>query len=175
MVTCVRDCSASTETWLLATSSWPTTGWPRSATLVWHETSWTTPTTWWRATYVELNVFCHSGRIDETINADALCVMCEGASSSQVDGSWEYLRMRLHRPERRLVLRHPPVGDLLFRSGSCAEPYDICIFVSWLLAKIYDPWLGKSPYPSMAVDSRFYKMVKRGYQMSQPDFALPEM
>uniref|UniRef100_A0A665U0Q9 receptor protein-tyrosine kinase n=1 Tax=Echeneis naucrates TaxID=173247 RepID=A0A665U0Q9_ECHNA len=35
--------------------------------------------------------------------------------------------------------------------------------------------LGKSPYPSMAVDSRFYKMVKRGYQMSQPDFAPPEI
>lgn len=34
---------------------------------------------------------------------------------------------------------------------------------------------GKSPYPSMAVDSRFYKMVKCGYQMSQPDFAPPEM
>lgn len=123
--------------------------------------------------WADCAIFCHSGRIDETINADAFCVMCEGASSSQVDGSWEYLRMRLHHPERRLVLRHPPVGDLLFRSESCAEPYDI--FVSWLLAKICDPWLGKSPYPSMAVDSRFYKMVKRGYQMSQPDFALPEM
>ncbi|XP_077387869.1 macrophage colony-stimulating factor 1 receptor isoform X2 [Festucalex cinctus] len=35
--------------------------------------------------------------------------------------------------------------------------------------------LGKSPYPSMAVDSRFYKMVKRGYQMGQPDFAPPEI
>ncbi|XP_056151580.1 macrophage colony-stimulating factor 1 receptor [Lampris incognitus] len=35
--------------------------------------------------------------------------------------------------------------------------------------------LGKSPYPSMAVDSRFYKMVKCGYQMSRPDFAPPEM
>ncbi|KAK5611429.1 Macrophage colony-stimulating factor 1 receptor 1 [Crenichthys baileyi] len=35
--------------------------------------------------------------------------------------------------------------------------------------------LGQSPYPSMAVDSRFYKMVKRGYQMSQPDFAPLEM
>ncbi|XP_072295619.1 macrophage colony-stimulating factor 1 receptor 1-like [Eucyclogobius newberryi] len=35
--------------------------------------------------------------------------------------------------------------------------------------------LGKSPYPSVAVDSRFYKMVKRGYQMAQPDFAPPEM
>uniref|UniRef100_A0A8D3BZN4 receptor protein-tyrosine kinase n=1 Tax=Scophthalmus maximus TaxID=52904 RepID=A0A8D3BZN4_SCOMX len=35
--------------------------------------------------------------------------------------------------------------------------------------------LGKSPYPCMAVDSRFYKMVKRGYQMSQPDFAPPEI
>ncbi|XP_061758118.1 macrophage colony-stimulating factor 1 receptor [Nerophis ophidion] len=35
--------------------------------------------------------------------------------------------------------------------------------------------LGKSPYPSIAVDSRFYKMVKRGYQMCQPDFAPPEI
>lgn len=35
--------------------------------------------------------------------------------------------------------------------------------------------LGKSPYPSIAVDSRFYKMVKGGYQMSQPDFAPPEI
>lgn len=35
--------------------------------------------------------------------------------------------------------------------------------------------LGQGPYPSMAVDSRFYKMVKRGYQMSQPDFAPLEM
>uniref|UniRef100_A0A3Q1JB40 receptor protein-tyrosine kinase n=1 Tax=Anabas testudineus TaxID=64144 RepID=A0A3Q1JB40_ANATE len=35
--------------------------------------------------------------------------------------------------------------------------------------------LGKSPYPSMAVDSRFYKMVKRGYQMSQPVYAPPEI
>ncbi|XP_067373776.1 macrophage colony-stimulating factor 1 receptor isoform X2 [Channa argus] len=35
--------------------------------------------------------------------------------------------------------------------------------------------LGKSPYPSMAVDSRFYKMVKRGYQMPKPDYAPPEI
>lgn len=34
---------------------------------------------------------------------------------------------------------------------------------------------GKSPYPSMVVDSRFYKMVKGGYQMSRPDFAPVEM
>uniref|UniRef100_A0A8C5BPV1 receptor protein-tyrosine kinase n=1 Tax=Gadus morhua TaxID=8049 RepID=A0A8C5BPV1_GADMO len=35
--------------------------------------------------------------------------------------------------------------------------------------------LGMSPYPSMAVDSRFYKMVKGGYQMARPDFAPPEI
>uniref|UniRef100_A0A3P9N455 receptor protein-tyrosine kinase n=2 Tax=Poecilia reticulata TaxID=8081 RepID=A0A3P9N455_POERE len=35
--------------------------------------------------------------------------------------------------------------------------------------------LGQSPYPSIAVDTRFYKMVKRGYQMSQPDFAPLDM
>ncbi|XP_037635499.1 macrophage colony-stimulating factor 1 receptor [Sebastes umbrosus] len=35
--------------------------------------------------------------------------------------------------------------------------------------------LGKSPYPSMAVDSRFYKMMKRGYQMCQPNFAPAEI
>ncbi|KAL0974036.1 hypothetical protein UPYG_G00214550 [Umbra pygmaea] len=35
--------------------------------------------------------------------------------------------------------------------------------------------LGKSPYPSILVDTKFYKMIKGGYQMSRPDFALPEM
>ncbi|XP_035265075.1 macrophage colony-stimulating factor 1 receptor isoform X1 [Anguilla anguilla] len=35
--------------------------------------------------------------------------------------------------------------------------------------------LGKSPYPSILVDTKFYKMIKCGYQMSRPDFAPPEM
>ncbi|KAK5925132.1 hypothetical protein CgunFtcFv8_017680 [Champsocephalus gunnari] len=35
--------------------------------------------------------------------------------------------------------------------------------------------LGKSPYPSVAVDTRFYKMVRRGYQMCQPNFAPVEI
>lgn len=52
---------------------------------------------------------------------------CEGTSSSEVDGSREYLRLRLHRPEWRLVLRHPPVGDLLFRSEACAVIWHLWI------------------------------------------------
>ncbi|XP_071362235.1 macrophage colony-stimulating factor 1 receptor 2 isoform X2 [Trachinotus anak] len=35
--------------------------------------------------------------------------------------------------------------------------------------------LGKSPYPNIAVDSNFYKMIKDGHHMSQPDFAPAEM
>ncbi|KAK1789301.1 hypothetical protein P4O66_015242, partial [Electrophorus voltai] len=35
--------------------------------------------------------------------------------------------------------------------------------------------LGKSPYPNILVDSKFYKMIKSGYQMSRPDFAPPEI
>ncbi|KYO20390.1 mast/stem cell growth factor receptor Kit isoform B [Alligator mississippiensis] len=35
--------------------------------------------------------------------------------------------------------------------------------------------LGKSPYPGMAVNSKFYNMVKLGYQMARPDFAPLEM
>ncbi|KAG9266158.1 macrophage colony-stimulating factor 1 receptor 1-like, partial [Astyanax mexicanus] len=31
--------------------------------------------------------------------------------------------------------------------------------------------LGRSPYPDVAVDARFYKMIKAGYHMTQPDFA----
>uniref|UniRef100_A0ACB8EJ65 Uncharacterized protein n=1 Tax=Sphaerodactylus townsendi TaxID=933632 RepID=A0ACB8EJ65_9SAUR len=31
--------------------------------------------------------------------------------------------------------------------------------------------LGRSPYPGMKVDSRFYSLVKRGYHMAKPDFA----
>ncbi|NWS94930.1 CSF1R factor, partial [Mionectes macconnelli] len=35
--------------------------------------------------------------------------------------------------------------------------------------------LGKSPYPGMMVNSKFYSMVKQGYQMARPDFAPLEM
>ncbi|KAM7163036.1 macrophage colony-stimulating factor 1 receptor isoform 2-T2 [Macrochelys suwanniensis] len=35
--------------------------------------------------------------------------------------------------------------------------------------------LGKSPYPGMLVNSKFYSMVKQGYQMARPDFAPMEM
>ncbi|XP_056140403.1 macrophage colony-stimulating factor 1 receptor 2 [Lampris incognitus] len=35
--------------------------------------------------------------------------------------------------------------------------------------------LGQSPYPNMAVDSNFYKMIKDGRHMSQPDFAPSKM
>ncbi|NWQ95583.1 CSF1R factor, partial [Burhinus bistriatus] len=35
--------------------------------------------------------------------------------------------------------------------------------------------LGKSPYPGMVVNSKFYSMVKQGYQMARPDFAPLEM
>lgn len=104
--------------------------------------------------------------------------MCEGTSASEVDGSWEYLWLCLHRPEWRLVLRHPPVGNLLFRSEKRAYvAYIYTHLFHDIPAKptVYHSVLGKSPYPSMAVDSRFYKMLKRGYQMSQPDFAPPEM
>lgn len=34
---------------------------------------------------------------------------------------------------------------------------------------------GKSPYPNVAVDTNFYKMIKDGRHMSQPDFAPAEM
>ncbi|XP_040907253.1 macrophage colony-stimulating factor 1 receptor 2 [Toxotes jaculatrix] len=35
--------------------------------------------------------------------------------------------------------------------------------------------LGKSPYPNTAVDTNFYKMIKDGRHMAQPDFAPAEM
>ncbi|XP_017348080.1 macrophage colony-stimulating factor 1 receptor isoform X2 [Ictalurus punctatus] len=35
--------------------------------------------------------------------------------------------------------------------------------------------LGRSPYPDVVVDARFYKMIRCGYHMSQPDFAPAEM
>ncbi|CAF97270.1 unnamed protein product, partial [Tetraodon nigroviridis] len=35
--------------------------------------------------------------------------------------------------------------------------------------------LGKSPYPNVAVDTNFYKMIKDGRHMTQPDFAPVEM
>ncbi|XP_041807711.1 macrophage colony-stimulating factor 1 receptor 2 [Chelmon rostratus] len=35
--------------------------------------------------------------------------------------------------------------------------------------------LGKSPYPNVAVDTNFYKMIKEGRHMNQPEFAPAEM
>ncbi|XP_056586274.1 macrophage colony-stimulating factor 1 receptor isoform X2 [Triplophysa dalaica] len=35
--------------------------------------------------------------------------------------------------------------------------------------------LGMTPYPNVVIDAHFYKMIKEGYHMSQPDFAHPEM
>uniref|UniRef100_UPI0037E8F8A4 macrophage colony-stimulating factor 1 receptor 2 n=1 Tax=Semicossyphus pulcher TaxID=241346 RepID=UPI0037E8F8A4 len=35
--------------------------------------------------------------------------------------------------------------------------------------------LGKSPYPNVAVDTHFYRMIKDGRHMDQPDFAPAEM
>ncbi|KAF0022907.1 hypothetical protein F2P81_024888 [Scophthalmus maximus] len=35
--------------------------------------------------------------------------------------------------------------------------------------------LGKGPYPNVAVDTNFYKMIKDGRHMAQPDFAPAEM
>ncbi|KAG9339829.1 hypothetical protein JZ751_022507 [Albula glossodonta] len=35
--------------------------------------------------------------------------------------------------------------------------------------------LGKSPYPGVPVDTRFYQMIKDGYQMCKPDFAPEEI
>ncbi|XP_026090026.1 macrophage colony-stimulating factor 1 receptor isoform X1 [Carassius auratus] len=35
--------------------------------------------------------------------------------------------------------------------------------------------LGMSPYPNVVIDAQFYKMIKDGYHMPQPDFAPQEM
>ncbi|KAL4635446.1 mast/stem cell growth factor receptor Kit isoform X1 [Arapaima gigas] len=35
--------------------------------------------------------------------------------------------------------------------------------------------LGSSPYPGMPVDSKFYKMIKEGYRMKEPEFAPRKM
>lgn len=34
---------------------------------------------------------------------------------------------------------------------------------------------GKSPYPNIAVDTKFYKMIQDGCHMTQPDFAPSQM
>lgn len=35
--------------------------------------------------------------------------------------------------------------------------------------------MGKSPYPNVAVDTKFYKMIQDGFHMTRPDFAPPQM
>uniref|UniRef100_A0A8C7PA18 receptor protein-tyrosine kinase n=1 Tax=Oncorhynchus mykiss TaxID=8022 RepID=A0A8C7PA18_ONCMY len=59
------------------------------------------------------------------------------------------------------------IFDCLYTVQSDVWSYGI------LLWEIFS--LGKSPYPSILVDTKFYNMIKCGYQMSRPDFAPPEM
>ncbi|XP_041122455.1 macrophage colony-stimulating factor 1 receptor 1-like [Polyodon spathula] len=59
------------------------------------------------------------------------------------------------------------IFDCVYTSQSDVWSYGI------LLWEIFS--LGKGPYPSMLVDSKFYKKVKDGYQMSRPDYAPPEI
>ncbi|XP_041079401.1 macrophage colony-stimulating factor 1 receptor 1-like [Polyodon spathula] len=59
------------------------------------------------------------------------------------------------------------IFDCVYTSQSDVWSYGI------LLWEIFS--LGKGPYPSMLVDSKFYKKVKDGYQMSRPDYASPEI
>lgn len=37
------------------------------------------------------------------------------------------------------------------------------------------PFAGLNPYPGILVNSKFYKLVKDGYQMAQPAFAPENM
>ncbi|XP_008303175.1 macrophage colony-stimulating factor 1 receptor 2-like [Stegastes partitus] len=76
------------------------------------------------------------------------------------------------------------VGDLMRFSYQVAQaPESIfqCVYTLqsdvWsygvLLWEIFS--LGKSPYPNVAVDTNFYKMIKDGRHMQRPDFAPAEM
>nr|XP_005988381.1 PREDICTED: macrophage colony-stimulating factor 1 receptor [Latimeria chalumnae] len=59
------------------------------------------------------------------------------------------------------------IFDCLYTIQSDVWSYGI------LLWEIFS--LGKSPYPGMLVDSKFYKLIQSGYQMGRPDCASPEM
>lgn len=50
--------------------------------------------------------------------------------------------------------------------------WHFCCFDCWLF--VY-ACLGKSPYPNVAVDTKFYKMIQDGFHMTRPDFAPPQM
>lgn len=45
----------------------------------------------------------------------------------------------------------------------------------WALSIVILPFAGLNPYPGILVNSKFYKLVKDGYQMAQPAFAPKNM
>lgn len=57
-----------------------------------------------------------------------------------------------------LVMNH---GDWYFSCFGCW----LCVYAC----------SGKSPYPNVAVDTKFYKMIQDGFHMTRPDFAPPQM
>lgn len=103
---------------------------------------------------------------------------CVGSSSCQVDGSGEYFWGCIYGSERCLVLWHSSMGDLYIGWDVWMTNWWSVInasFLYLLLCSCLYVCAGKSPYPNIPVDSKFYKMIKCGYQMSRPDFAPPEM
>lgn len=185
-------CSAFTGTWPLGTSYWPMATWLRSATLGSLETSRMTPTMWWKEMWVNnisRNHFSFRGS-DPWMIANYEMMMISktivfpGPSASEVDGPWEHFWMCVHSAEWRLVLWDTAVGDLL--SGwvtlACDDKNTVLCWINQSLCpnkiseiNVWLVFLGKSPYPNVVVDTWFYKMIKDGCYMSQPDFAPPEM
>ena len=45
----------------------------------------------------------------------------------------------------------------------------------WALSIVILSFAGLNPYPGILVNSKFYKLVKDGYQMAQPAFAPKNM
>lgn len=81
---------------------------------------------------------------------------------------WEIFSLGDYQASMTVAVAMPPSQHLPSASvasrGILGCVADVCLYFQ-----------GKSPYPNVAVDTKFYSMIKEGRHMSQPDFAPAQM
>ncbi|KAG7273464.1 hypothetical protein CRUP_032712, partial [Coryphaenoides rupestris] len=111
---------------------------------------------------------------------------CPGLSHTCGDNA-TYQLSEADQSEEAEALQEEVQRELTLPSNSDDVTVDSAVLLLLLLAVLYKykqkpryeiRWKiidGKSPYPNVVVDTNFYKMIKSGRHMSQPDFAPPEI
>ncbi|KAK2827898.1 hypothetical protein Q5P01_018932 [Channa striata] len=135
--------------------------------------------------YQEMQPVLNQGRIHQGMQADSLSVSDLMRFSCDVAQGLDFLSSKncIHRDvaARNVLLTDRHVAKIC-DFGLARDIRNDDSYIVQGNARLPVKWMApesifecKSPYPNIAVDTNFYKMIKDGRHMSQPDFAPAEM